>query len=218
MARRWQEKADHTAASIRKRFFVASRGLLAETEDHNSFTAHSQCLGVLTGVLTQTEYDAVSVALLDFKAAGFGPMGTYFQYYLFEAAFKIGRSELFFNHLDPWRAMLAAGLRTATENGLVECRSDCHAWSASPLYFFHAGIAGVRPSGVFWSSVEVRPQPGPLARVVSTTPTPKGPVKLDLRFDKDGPHGTVTLPEDLPGTFVWGDRRLALSPGANKIK
>ena len=218
MARRWQEKADHTAASIRKRFFVASRGLLAETEDHKSFTAHSQCLGVLTGVLTQTEYDAVSAALLDFKAAGFGPMGTYFQYYLFEAAFKIGRSELFFNHLDPWRAMLAAGLRTATENGLVECRSDCHAWSASPLYFFHAGIAGVRPSGVFWSSAEVRPQPGPLARVVSTTPTPKGPVKLDLRFDKDGPHGTVTLPEDLPGTFVWGDRRLALSPGANKIK
>ena len=144
-------------------------------------------------------------------------MGTYFQYYLFEAAFRIGRPELFFGHLGPWRAMLASGLRTATENGLVECRSDCHAWSASPLHFFHAGIAGVRPAGAFWSSVEVRPQPGPLTRVAAATPTPKGPVRVDLTFGAEGPEGTVTLPSGLAGTFVWGARRLPLAPGKNDI-
>ena len=175
------------------------------------------CLAVLTDVIGPDGYAAAAAQLADFKSAGFGPMGTYFQYYLFEAAFKLGHPDLFFGHLEPWREMLAVNLKTATENGLTECRSDCHAWSASPQYFFHTGLAGVRPVAPFWSAVEIAPQPGSLKTIVATTPTPKGLVKLDLTFDRDGPHGVVTLPEGLPGTFVWGSRRTPLVPGENKI-
>ncbi len=81
------------------------------------------CLAVLTGVLGPEEYPSVAARLGDFERAGFGPMGTYFLYYLFETAFRIGRPELFFAHLEPWRKMLAVELKTATENGLTECRN-----------------------------------------------------------------------------------------------
>ena len=72
------------------------------------------------------------------------------------------------------------------------------------------------PGGGGWRG-SIASQPGSLKTIVATTPTPKGLVKLDLTFGQKGPHGVVTLPEGLPGTFVWGSRRTPLVPGENKI-
>jgi hypothetical protein len=43
-------------------------------------------------------------------------------------------------------------------------------------------------------------------------------VSLALRFEGDAPIGTVTLPEGLPGTFVWKGASHPLHAGENIIR
>ena len=76
---------------------------------------------------------------------------------------------------------------------------------------------GVRPAAPFYRTVLVAPQPGPLRFIRSATPTPRGPVALDLAFDGAAVRGTVTLPERLAGTFRWHGAELSLLPGLNEI-
>ena len=75
----------------------------------------------------------------------------------------------------------------------------------------------MRPAAPFYRAVLVAPQPGPLRFIRSTTPTPRGPVALDLAFDGTVVRGTVTLPPDLSGTFRWHGRDLPLRSGRNVI-
>jgi hypothetical protein len=43
-------------------------------------------------------------------------------------------------------------------------------------------------------------------------------VKLDLKFDGEAVSGTVTLPDGLPGVFLWRGKSQALNAGRNAIK
>ena len=56
-----------------------------------------------------------------------------------------------------------------------------------------------------------------LRRIRSSTPTPKGDVKLDLSFDGGTVAGTVTLPDGLSGVFRWNGADLPLSPGSSSV-
>ena len=66
-----------------------------------------------------------------------------------------------------------------------------------------------------WNFVD---QPAHLKCIRSTTPTPKGDVKLDLSFDGGKATGTVVLPKRLYGTFRWNGVDLTLSPDVNHIQ
>ena len=174
-------------------------------------------MGILTGTLPVAFHAKAVEALSDFKRAGFPAMGAYFRYYLFETFFACGRADLFLQSLGDWRAMVAAGLSTTTESGRLSGRSDCHAWSASPLYFMQAGLAGVTPSSPLYGSVRIAPQPGGLSWIEAVTPTPKGDVTVRLRFSDGKVRGTVTLPSGLPGEFVWRGKSVPLRAGLNQI-
>ncbi len=212
-----EERATRLRQAIRAAFLDAGRGLLAETEAHTNFTAHAQCLGILTGTLPTAFHAKAVEALSDFKRAGFPAMGAYFRSYLFETFFACGRADLFLQSLGDWRAMVAAGLSTTTESGRLSGRSDCHAWSASPLYFMQTGLAGVQPSSPLYGAVRIAPQPGSLSWIEAVTPTPKGDVAVRLRFSDGKASGTVTLPFGLPGEFVWRGKSVPLQAGLNRI-
>ena len=115
------------------------------------------------------------------------------------------------------------GLRTPLEspdggkNGMLDARSDCHAWGSHPLHHLHAGVLGLRPNEPFFRSVRIAPCPGGLRWIRAKTPTPAGIVESDLRFDGDSVRGTVSLPPGLSGVFVWKGRTLTLSEGSQTI-
>ena len=87
--------------------------------------------------------------------------------------------------LDQWRGYLKLGLRCPLESPEFP-RSDCHAFASTPLCHFHTGLAGVRPSALFFSKVRIEPAPGGLTAIAAKTPHPKGCVETDLRFDGNG--------------------------------
>ncbi len=146
------------------------------------------------------------------------PGSIYFRHYLFSTYFAFRRPDLFFSGLDFWHESIEDWhCATIPEIPDTDSRSDCHGWGSHPLWHLHTGVAGVRSAAPFYASVLIDPQPAHLRRIVSSTPTPHGPVALDLRFEGNAVAGVVTLPDGLPGTFRWRGQDIPVAPGRNEI-
>ncbi len=215
----WEEKVEKLKPVIVAKFWNEARGLLADDIAQRNFSEHAQALAVVGDVLPKDKLERC------FKNLVSDPKLTrctvYFKYYLFEAYFKMGRGDLFVNGLDLWRDYLKWGLTTLLEepaDGIKkDSRSDCHAWGAHPLWFMATGLAGIRSDAPFFAKVRIAPCPGGLTELKADYPHPGGQlISVDLRFNGGKASGTVTTP--VPGTFVFGDQRISLVPGANAIR
>jgi hypothetical protein len=146
------------------------------------------------------------------------PTTIYFRFYLFQALKKTGMADQYTGMLGSWERMLDNGLTTFQE-GDQKDRSDCHAWSASPLYHFLSLVAGITPGEPGFRSVRIEPALGDLKQIDATVPHPAGPIQLHLeRKGKEGIKGTVVLPYGIPGTFIWGGTSIRLNPGSQEIQ
>lgn len=46
---------------------------------------------------------------------------------------------------------------------------------------------------------------------------PAGEIRLDLTFEGADCRGTVELPKEITGSFVWKGKQIALNAGTNQI-
>ena len=215
-AAQWHEKSDRLGRTLVRLFWDEGRGAMADARAHDAFSEHAQCLSILGGILTPEREARAFSALVEGR--GLSAASSYFAYYLFEACAKRGRTDLILKRFDYWRNYLAHGAKTAFETQNIETRSDCHAWSACPIYFLATAFAGVRPAEPFFRSVRIASNPAGLGRIRATVPSPKGVIGVDLDFASEGSAGTISLPEGLSGTFEFKGRMLDLHPGTNTLK
>ena len=141
----------------------------------------------------------------------------YFKFYLFEALKKTKSGDEFLPQLAPWRAMIANGLSTFAESP-EPVRSDCHAWSASPLYAFLSTVCGINPASPGFTAVRIEPYLGELQFVEGEMPHPAG--KITVRVQKTpagGLFADVELPPGIKGMFRWQDKSVPLRPGLQHI-
>ena len=221
-AQYWEKKRERLNAKIVERFWCEKRGILADTPAMKDFSEHAQCLALIGDVLPADKSKACFGHLV--SDPDLRRTTVYFNYYLFECYFKFGRGDLFLKRLDLWREYIRKGLTTAQEapdfvnaaGKFCETRSDCHAWGSHPIWFMQTGLAGIRSAAPFFAKVLVAPCPGPLTELRAKHPHPQGFVEVDLKFAGGAVSGTVKTP--VAGTFVFGDRRIELAPGANEIR
>ena len=216
LAAHWTERAEGLKAAIRRTFWCPERSLFASSVAKRNFSEHAQSLALLCDVVTGEEAKACFKALVETPNLDRGTI--YYKHYLFETFFKFGRGDLFFKNLGFWRDCVNWHLSTILETPETNSRSDCHGWGAHPLWHLHTGVAGVRSAAPFYERVLVAPNPAHLKFIRSSTPTPKGPVELDLRFENGGVSGKVTLPTGLSGDFKWNGVLRPLSPGENAVQ
>jgi hypothetical protein len=140
----------------------------------------------------------------------------YFKFYLFEAMKKTGTGNRFLGSLKPWQDMLDIGLTTFAENP-EPTRSDCHAWSASPLYAMLSITAGIEPAAPGFQKVRIRPNPGLQEYVRAAVPLPSGQVTLDWKKMPSGSKAIVDMPQGITGVFEWKGKSLPLKSGRNVL-
>ena len=216
LAAHWRERADRLRGALRAVFWCPDLALFASDSARTAFSQHSQALALLGDVVSGPEAGRCFAALAGEDPGAAVPLfrGTiYFRHYLFETYFRFHRPDLFFSNLGFWRDCLDWHCSTILEVPDTDSRSDCHGWGSHPLWHLHAGVAGVRSAAPFYAAVEIAPQPAHLREIHSRTPTPRGPVELDLRFDGDRVAGAVRLPPGLPGEFRWKGRSVSLAGG-----
>ena len=125
-------------------------------------------------------------AVLDYiKSKGFEPQ-VYGGFYLCDMLYKHNQSEHVYNIINQtdslWGKMVRLG-ETTTWEGWDGEESRCHAWSAYPMKFLLSGVIGIEPTGVGFSTFNIKPgTDGGLTFAEGSVPTIKG--NIAVRWDK----------------------------------
>jgi alpha-L-rhamnosidase len=217
LAAEYRNEANKTNRAVYDKCFDAKKGLIADSPEKNTYSQHANILAILTNTFPETTDKAkiVSAILNDKDLA---QCTLYFNFYLFEALEIAGQADQFTASLTPWKEMIANGLSTFAETP-DPARSDCHAWSASPLYYFLSLVSGIKSASPGFKTVRIAPNIGSLKNIDATLPHKLGSIHVKLQKDnKNHVSGEITLPVHLNGVFVWNGKERQLKEGINKIK
>ena len=191
-----------------------SRGLLADDLNHTSYSQHVNIMAILSDAVPidmQTDlFDKLNMES-DLIQSTF-----YYKFYLFRAMKKVGKADLYITMLKPWYDMLDMGLTTFAENP-EPTRSDCHAWSASPVYDLLATVCGVEPAEPNFRSIKVEPHLGVLETISGKVPHPKGIISVNLKKKRNKYVGSIILPQNVRGKYILGSEIRQLKSGNNII-
>ncbi len=214
-ADRYDSLAGWLSRGVYEHCFDRRRMEMADTPDKKEFSQHASIFGVLANVIpTYLQRKVMERVLTDTTLS---QATYYFRFYLVRAMVKAGLGDDYYSQLQPWRDMLKIGLTTFAETP-EPTRSDCHAWSASPIYDFLATICGIHPAAPGFKKVAITPHLGRLKQVGATMPHPDGMIHVELtREGKTGLSATVELPTGLTGYFEWANRVEQLHPGIQRL-
>ncbi len=214
-AQRWHDQAARLRAAVRRHCWDAERRLFADTPAKTSRSQHVNALAVLAGASEGAEAsDLMQRVCADRQLI---QCTLYFRFYLLRAARKAGLGDTYLASLGPWYTMLERGLSTFAERP-DPTRSDCHAWSASPVYELLATVCGVEPAAPGFAQVRLEPFLGELRQARGRVPHPLGDIDVEYTREGDTLRVRITLPPTVYGTLVWGGRERALVPGAQTVE
>ncbi len=227
-APRYEALSKSIKESVYKHCWNASRGLLADAAGLEKFSQHANIMGILTDAIPAEKQAQVFEKILSEAADSYSEHAPdavleatfYYKFYLFAAAEKVGRGDDFPNMLKPWRDMLKLGLTTFAERP-EPTRSDCHAWSASPIYEFLSLVAGVKPTSAGFKTVRIAPHLGELEFVRAAVPAGKGGRLIRVHFRRiagGGLSAEIDLPKGVSGEFVWRGQTRGLVSGKQNFE
>jgi len=205
----WLEaRRRQTADALLKLCYVPEYRLFADTAERDFFSEPMQALAIVSGAFPAGTADGLFAPPVKIDPCNF-----YFSYYYFEACCLAGRYDKMLERFSTWRQIPQWGLSTTPESSSDQSRSDCHAWSTSPVYFWFTALAGIRPASAGFKSVRIAPAPDVLPEISGQLPHPAG--MLEFSFNKQ--EWRVKLPPGIDGVLVDGDREYQLTPGATFV-
>lgn len=214
-ATHYEQLASRLIAAVNRLCWEESRQLYADTPARNVFSQHANVFAVLAGAIKdEAARDLMQRVARDKSLI---QATTYFRFYLLRAMKEAGLGEEYLAGLGQWHDMLARGLTTFAEKP-DPTRSDCHAWSASPVYELLATVAGIEPASAGFATVRIEPHLGHLRQASVRMPHPRGEISVGLRREGAGVEAEVQLPEGVSGVFVWGSRSVALHAGPQQVR
>jgi len=209
------DRAECIQTKVKGLCWDEKRQLLADTPEKQAFSQHANIWAVLTDAVPKDEQpDLLRRIMTDTSVR---QATYYFKFYLFQALKKTGMGNQFLRQLGPWYAMLDNGLTTFAESP-EPVRSDCHAWSASPVYEFLSTVCGINPGSPGFATVRIEPFLGDLEFVEGKMPHPRGEISIVLHRSIDKLSAEIELPEGLSGTFHWKGKEATLKSGKQRVE
>ena len=128
----------------------------------------------------------------------------FFYAYVLEAMIRTGlRAEAIKLIDDKWGRWVDEGYVTCAETWKPIPLSQCHAWSASPLYLLMQEVLGVRATEAGFRKLRIAPLPMKLDFARGTVPTPMGVVKVDWEaVGGDQLAVRIELPPGVEAEFI----------------
>ncbi|MBN2001697.1 alpha-L-rhamnosidase N-terminal domain-containing protein [candidate division KSB1 bacterium] len=206
--------------AVRDLCYDNEKQLFTDTPHKRVFSQHTNIMAVLTNTAKPGQQQKLIKTVLTDSTLVQCTM--YFRFYLFRALKKTGLGDLYTGQLGPWRRMLEYGFTTFGETDIgskavVDSRSDCHAWSASPNFDFLTIICGIEPAQPGFKSVIISPALGEINKVTGQMPTPEGLIKVAFTQLGKKREAIVDLPAGVKGELHWAGQKVLLTKGWNEI-
>lgn len=182
--------------------------LFAETPEKKIFSQHTNILAILTDAIPVDKQAQLMQRVLNDKSII--QTTIYFKFYLFEALSKVKMGNEYLNLLQNWKNMLNDGLTTFAETD-INPRSDCHAWSATPVYHLHKIIAGVKPTKPGFKGILIEPNFFFLKSYEAKIPHPSGIIEISMKKEDSNYILHISLPKGEKAILVWKDKRIYLN-------
>jgi len=188
MQREYVALAERLTEAVNRTCVDPADGLYCDTPGRQKKSQQTQIWAVLSGAaegerarwLMQTAVGDPSLCRISFCM----------QYFLCRALETTGLYALAESEWSRWIHLLDYGLFTWPEDD-INWRSDCHAWSAAPLYEFVACGLGVTPAAPGFRVVRVAPRMLWLHTCAGKVQTPYGTLAVEWQL-QDGQF-TLTL-------------------------
>jgi alpha-L-rhamnosidase len=212
----YRDKAEQLKHTIQLKYWDAGKQLYADTEDKDLFSQHANSLAILAGLISGPQASALSKKIL--ADTSLTQCTIYFKYYMHQALVKGGLGNDYMKWLDIWRKNISMGLTTWAEiSDLVNNRSDCHAWGASPNIEFFRTILGIDSYAPGFRKIKIEPHLGELKNISGEIPHPNG--KVSVAYNKEGSvwKMKINLPQKTSGVFKWKGKVYPLKAGDNQI-
>ncbi|QIP17322.1 alpha-L-rhamnosidase [Spirosoma aureum] len=192
----------------------SSRQQLADTPAKTEYSQHANVLAVLADAIPKVQQAALLQRIVADKTII--QCTIYYRFYLNQAFLKAGLGSQYIGMLTPWKQMLSLGLTTFAERP-EPTRSDCHAWSASPVYDFLATVCGIKPAAPGFRRVRVNPQLGSLTWVSGSVSHSLGLIEVKFSQKNGVLTADIKLPATLTGELVWNNKRVKLHDGSQHL-
>lgn len=201
LSKEYMSRKEALDKAVRIYFRNEEKGYYNDTLTTAAFSQHTAIWAILSEIETGENAVRLARIMMDPKTVSCSfSMG----FFLFRALEKVGMYDLAEANLKGFQTMLDLNCTTWCENP-DDPRSECHGWSASPLYEFTTGILGVKQTGIGYKSIEINPTPWHLTHAEGAVPTPLGIVsvawkKIDgkIHLSYSAPRGmTVTVGKDV---------------------
>lgn len=196
---RFASQAGRVKETMNRLLFHTSKGVYIDGEGSEHASLHSNML-MLAFDLVPTDRKSSVVSFI--KTRGMA-CSVYGAQYLLEALYQCGEEEyalelMTAKHERSWWNMIREGSTITWEAWDLKYKTNLdwtHAWGAVPANIIPRYLLGVRPLEPGFSKVLIEPQPGSLASVSGTVPTPHGSISIAI---KNSPSGYREMTLQLP--------------------
>jgi alpha-L-rhamnosidase len=213
----WEQLSQGIKVAVYTNCWDEKKQLFRDYSDQEIFSQHTNIMAILCDVVPPSMQTGLLQRILNFD--GFEEMASsYFSFLLFEAMEKTENEHLYLENLDFWYNFIDRGHTTCGETGFASHdRSDCHAWSAHPAYHLLSAVCGIKPAGIGFTTVKIKPHLGDLNQVKADMPHLKGRIEVEYLKVKKGLQTRIILPAGLTGTFEYNGKTRTLNAGENSF-
>lgn len=201
LAQEYDNRAQKITLMIQTLCWDGEKKMYREGPTFQQFSQHAQSWAVLNDMLPQK--DAKVLMKRSFRSdvlqCGFS---TSFE--LFRACEKSGCYAETKSQWRKWIQLIDEHCTTCPETP-ENARSECHAWSALPMYEMIHTMAGIRKKKAGSREIEISPNMELLPDLEGAAVTEHGIIRFSYRRQKNSTAYKILMPKGLSGTFVYPD-------------
>lgn len=210
-------EAEYLKAGMMQHGWNPELGLFRDHVGQEIYSQHTNILAILADIVPEEDQRALLYKVLHSKVFD-EYASSFWTYFVFNAMEKLGEEDLIVNHLGFWKDFINRGFTTTGETGFASHdRSDCHAWSAHPAYYFLHSIAGIKHVGIGFKEILIEPHLGDLKSLATTMPLEQGTLSINYQIEGSMVMAKIEVPNGLKANFKSGERKISLNPGMNEF-
>ena len=202
MAEEYLSRQSNIVSTIQKLCWDNEKGMYREGPAFAQFTQHAQAWAVLNGMADKENAQQILKNAMEDDKVIKCSFSTAYEW--FRAMEQAGLYADTKESMERWSGLLEQGCTTCPEEP-TEGRSECHAWSALPIYEMICCIAGIKAGEPGWKTVRIQPNLSYLPDLQGEAVTPKGKIQFSYRKDAESDYYKITMPDGLNGHFVHAD-------------